>query len=316
MKKLFFCFFPVLGAILLLGCATVAYAPHDPKTPVKERCLLEFAEYVGASKMDGNGVIWFNLVTIPAGSHTLELNFNKDIYTRGSALTREDRSRTTEWTSWSVSSISIEYDFEAGHHYIVDIKFTNSEGKPMSLEEATLAKRLGANVEVYVNYDIIDKGTRTSRFNNGTYSQIKSFFGFSLGTTSLSHLSTGLDFGARYLCDSFIHWNTYLGLELNFSWIPGIDPIDLRSYLMADFYMPGSNVNLGLGGGYIAQYFDYTNIEFYPYTRGELGFGDLKLYFDYFFNQDMIDGYKWSEPSFLGNFGTPRRWGLGIIARM
>jgi len=308
MKSLFRIIIGFVCATFILGCIT--YEPYNSKTPVSERCLIELTAGISVSNLN-NERGWVDLhKTIPAGLHTIVFKIGREVFTSGNAMSVYS-GRSYSLTTYT-ANISKTYNFEPGHHYVAEVMFFTEDGQTTSAEAHTVGKLNDGTGDLYVNINIIDKGTKTSVFNNGVYSTWGGYGSVYAGSNSISYISLGMDFGARYAIHGSSYLNLNLGLGADMSIYPLLTGSSAKAIFLADYNIPKTNLTLGAGGGYNYPF----GFSAFPYARAEIGnINGLKFYFEYYFNRDLKDDVS-SDKSWDDDMRpSVRSWGVGINIR-
>jgi hypothetical protein len=306
-----------------LGCVT--YGRYEPKTPVKERCLLELASDLSITRPENIkwiGEFWRNsgttVISFPSGTHSLAFSYQARDYTFRSQY-RE------EWIEYS-GNAGIKFDFEAGHHYKI-LAYRRTEGN-----------------NAYIEIEVKDLGTNTSLFHNGVYTGGVAAMDVHFGSGGLTYGTIGLGFGYRVILDI----GTPLELSVNGAVDGGIGPggnynphseydydagneETVYDYVSASgvggmfagvfgyFYIPRTNVSIGAGLGYRAEVPISSPYDPFhsPFVRGELRFGTaplLGVYYEYYREPAYFNLFNNQETPVYPNIF--KKWGVGLFLRM
>jgi len=298
MKNFFLFLLLAMSLLLLFGCVTYQ-GRYDSKTPVDERSLIEIPAVITAMGFDGEKISWKggpSFKTFPAGSHTFMFYFsNVEKITKSNG--------DVVYITITATDIVLTHNFEPGHHYIV-------------LWETYLLPEKDSNI--HVELMIFDKTTESKDFNRGVYSNSDYNWGSYLANTSTGLVSLGVTGLAGYVHDGGQRWGLYLdlGYDLGFTKPFGL-AVGAYGGLLGQYFIPGTNLAFGAGGGYRAELFIVSSNSgaiYFPYVRAAFfpprTFIEWYGYFDYYFGYGEINlGESDNKSSPL----TPKKWGFGIV---
>jgi hypothetical protein len=247
---------------------------------MKEQCLLEIGYGIDVEEFDGKEVTWerfiyrADVVSIPAGNHSLEVYYHHDYY--------------YDYDKWGGSRHdyvagfkTVRYDFKPGYTYSIaiwgasDVRITEEKaGKPRS----------AVAVPEQQGYGI---GMPFSSLTTGWGAVLAGQLGSVIDGDALT-------FG--------LYWDYGFGVG-----VPVGDSLPLVTYtgVSSEFYPPGKPYGLGIGAGvtsdtaFIVSLSPYIRATVIPYKR----LTKLKLYFEYYLSEIEYGG---------GSDWTTNPWGMGI----